>query len=96
MQPGSVNRTNGSLNTVRKNNRSVQRPIQDVPAFKIPADFDMSNLLDRFAIGKGIAGDFKVFTVFGKPVDAMAGSGTSLYTIPAQDTPNKRIQLLLK
>lgn len=96
VQPGSVNRTNGSLNTVRKNNRSVQRPIQDVPAFKIPADFDMSNLLDRFAIGKGIAGDFKVFTVFGKPVDAMAGSGTSLYTIPAQDTPNKKNSVTVK
>ncbi len=94
--PATINRTNGSINVVHSGGMSVQRPIQDVPAFKIPSNFDMSAVGNRFSIGKGVAGKYTAFTIFGEPVDIVGGSGTSYYNIPAEETPNKKKAVSVK
>ena len=94
--PATINRTNGSINVIRSGGMSVQRPIQDVPAFKIPSNFDMSAVGNRFSIGKGVAGKYTAFTIFGEPVDIVGGSGTSYYNIPAEETPNKKKAVSVK
>ena len=96
VMPAVINRTNGTLNTLRNGSKAIQRPIQEVPIFKIPSNFDMTSKLQQFALGKGIAGDYKAFTVFGEPVDITAGSGTSYFTISAEDTPNKKKPVSVK